>query len=149
MAGQTHIWEHLEDLGCDGQDAAGVHLVPQLGPCRRVPLGGEQEGGSITAPGQRRPSEGQEKHTVIRGSGGFISRGCSQVLFFTTFMSGLECLESRLNVQPFFSWTLSGLPNYKRSPSGNRCLVPHIQQYISKHMARAGISDTFKSLLVL
>lgn len=51
----THIWEHFEDLVGDGKDSIGVHLVPQLGPCRSVPLGGEQKGRSITAARQRHP----------------------------------------------------------------------------------------------
>lgn len=66
--GQTHIWEHFEDLGSDGKDPAGVHLVAQLGARGGVPLGGEQEGWSIAASGERHPTGGRrggrrrEKH---------------------------------------------------------------------------------------
>lgn len=56
QSGQTHIWKHFEDLGGDGEDPAGVHLVPQLGARRGVPLGGKQKGGSIAASGQRHPT---------------------------------------------------------------------------------------------
>lgn len=56
QSGRTHIWEHFEDLGGDGKDPAGVHLVPQLGARGGVPLGGEQEGRSIAAAGQRHPT---------------------------------------------------------------------------------------------
>lgn len=51
----THVRKHLEDLSTDGQDATGVHLIPQLGACWSVPLGCEQEGGCITTPRQRHP----------------------------------------------------------------------------------------------
>ena len=67
-AASTHIWEHFEDFGGDGKDPAGVHLVPQLGPCGSVPLGGEQKGGSVTASRQRHPSG---RH---RGEDGVSSR---------------------------------------------------------------------------
>lgn len=59
----THIGEHLEDLSSDGQDATGVHLIPQLGACWGVPLGGEQEGGCITATRQRHPSGENKRRT--------------------------------------------------------------------------------------
>lgn len=68
QSGQTHVWEHFEDLGSDGKDPAGVHLVAQLGARGGVPLGGEQEGWSIAASGQRHPAGGRrggrkrEKH---------------------------------------------------------------------------------------
>lgn len=59
QSGQTHVWEHFEDLGSDGKDPAGVHLVAQLGARGGVPLGGEQEGWSIAASGQRHPAGGR------------------------------------------------------------------------------------------
>ena len=102
MAGQTHIREHLEDLSCDGQDATGVHLIPQLGPCRCVPLGGEQEGGSVTAAGQRRPSGGQEKHTDVGEEGSNQGAVSSPFLHKKKkIKSRVKCLESRL-FNPFF-----------------------------------------------
>lgn len=58
---RTHIWEHFEDLGSDGKDPAGVHLVPQLGARGGVPLGGEQEGWGVAAAGQRHPTAGGEE----------------------------------------------------------------------------------------
>lgn len=58
---RTHIGEHLEDLGGDGKDAAGVHLVPQLGAGGGVPLGGEQKGRSVAAARQRHPSGEQRR----------------------------------------------------------------------------------------
>lgn len=56
---QTHIWEHFEDLGGDGKDPAGVHLVAQLGARRGVPPGGEEEGRGIAAARQRHPTGGR------------------------------------------------------------------------------------------
>lgn len=62
---RTHIWKHLEDLRGDGKDTAGIHLVPQFGPCRRVLLGGEQKGRSVTAASQRHPSGGHQREEGI------------------------------------------------------------------------------------
>lgn len=61
QSGRTHIWEHFEDLGGDGKDPAGVHLIAQLGARGGVPLGGEQEGWSIAAAGQRHPTGGRRR----------------------------------------------------------------------------------------
>lgn len=61
QSGRTHIWEHFEDLGGDGEDPAGVHFVPQLGARGGVPLGGEQEGRSIAAARQGHPAAGGEE----------------------------------------------------------------------------------------
>lgn len=57
----THVRKHLEDLSGDGQDAAGVHLIPQLGSWGCVPLGGEQEGWGIAAARQRHPWRRQSR----------------------------------------------------------------------------------------
>lgn len=66
QSGQTHVWEHFEDLGSDGKDPAGVHLVAQLGARGGVPLGGEQEGWSIAASGQRHPARRAERRKETR-----------------------------------------------------------------------------------
>lgn len=56
---KQHLGKHAEDLLVDVVDAAGVHLILELGPQGGVLLGGEEEGGGVAAPGQSGPA-GQE-----------------------------------------------------------------------------------------
>ena len=53
---KQHLGKHAEDLLVDVVDAAGVHLILELRPQGRVLLSGEEEGGSIAAPGQSGPA---------------------------------------------------------------------------------------------
>lgn len=83
-SGQTHIWEHFEDLGGDGKDPAGVHLVAQLGARRGVGLGGEQEGRSVAASGQRHPNRGTERRKETREASETASPGRARTCLIPT-----------------------------------------------------------------